>query len=169
MQGMSLVDILIWVLLLLFTVKGFSRGLIKEVCSLLGMLAGGWAGFKYSAFLAEAARPLIHLPPRIAVALSFILIFLLIGLLFFLLGHLLTVVLKIMLLGGINRIGGVIFGFLEGAFIVCMALYLLTTRPMPEKLKAHLLRSPPGRPFIQAGREIVAGWDAAKATKPGAR
>ena len=145
MQGMSLVDILIWVVLLVFTVKGFLKGLIKEVCSLLGMVAGGWAAFKYSPHLAEAARPLIHLPPRVAAALSFFLIFLLIGLIFFLLGHLLTVVLKIMLLGGVNRIGGIVFGFLKGAFIVSMALYFFTSMPMPEKFKGYLLRSPTGR------------------------
>jgi len=164
MQGMSLVDILIWALLLAFAAKGFVRGLVSEVCSLLGLVAGGWAAFKYSPSLALAFRPVIHLPQHIAAALSFIFIFLLVSLLFFLLGHLLTVVFKIMLLGGINRVGGVLFGFLEGAFILCMALYFGTTKPVPDKFKASLLRSPTARPFIQTGREIVEGWDGG--TKP---
>lgn len=166
---MSLVDILIWAVLLVFAAKGFLRGLVREVCSLLGLLAGGWAAFKYSPSLAEAARPFIHLPHHVAAALSFVLIFLLMGLLFFLLGHLLTVVFKIMLLGGINRIGGVLFGLLEGAFILCMALYLGTSKPLPAKFKGHLLRSSTARPFIVTGREIIAGWDsAAKPARPAA-
>lgn len=165
-QGMNLVDILIWAALLAFAAKGFVRGLVREVCSLLGLVAGGWAAFRYSPSLAEASRSFIHLPQQVAAALSFVFIFLLTGLLFFLIGHLLTVAFKIMLLGGINRVGGVIFGLLEGALILCMALYLGTSKPVPEKVKGYLQRSPTARPFIQTGREIIAGWDGAKPARP---
>ncbi len=164
---MSLVDILIWAILLIFVAKGFWKGLVREVCTLLGLIAGGWAAFRYSSFLAEAIRPLIHLPHHVAAALSFLCIFFLIGLLFFLFGHLLTAFFKVMLLGSVNRIGGALFGLLEGAFILCMALYLGTSKPMPAKVKIALERSPTARPFIQTGREIVSGWDsAAKPPKP---
>jgi len=158
---MSLVDILIWAILLIFVVKGFWKGLVREVCTLLGLVAGGWAAFRYSSSLAETIRPFIHLPQHVAAALSFLCIFFLIGLLFFLFGHLLTVIFKVMLLGGINRVGGVIIGLLEGAFILCMALYIGTTKPMPEKLKTSLHKSPTARPFIQTGKEIISGWDSA--------
>jgi membrane protein required for colicin V production len=159
MQGMSLVDILIWAILLIFVAKGFWKGLVREVCTLLGLVAGVWAAFRYSSSLAEAIRPHIHLPQHISAALSFLLIFFLVGLLFFLFGHLLTVIFKVMLLGGVNRIGGAVFGLLEGAFILCMALYFGTTKPMPGKVKAALEHSPTARPFIQTGKEIVSGWE----------
>ena len=164
---MNFVDILIWGVLLLFVVKGFLKGLVKEACSLLGLLAGGWAAFKYYHYLAEIIRPFIHLPQSIALALSFICIFLVIGLLFYLFGHLLTVVCKIMLLGGINRIGGVLFGLLEGAFLLCMALYFCTVKPVPEKVRGWLSHSRTAQGFIVAGREIVAGCeDTAKKVRP---
>jgi membrane protein required for colicin V production len=156
---MSLIDILIWAVLLIFVVKGFMKGLVREVCSLLGLVAGGWAAFKYYHFLAEAVRSFIRLPQHVALVLSFILIFLVLGLLFYFFGHLLTVIFKIMLLGGLNRIGGVVFGLLEGAFILCMILYLCTTKPMPEKLKGYLSRSGTAQTFIQSGHDIIAGWE----------
>jgi len=156
---MSLVDILIWAILLIFVAKGFWKGLVREICTLAGLVAGGWAAFRYSSPLAEAARPFIHLPQHVAGALSFLVIFFLVGLLFFLVGYLLTVVFKIMLLGGINRVGGALFGLLEGAFILCMVLSIGTAKPMPVKLRTALERSPSARPFIQAGREIISGWD----------
>jgi membrane protein required for colicin V production len=156
---MNLVDILIWVVLILFAVKGFLKGLMKEVCSLLGLLVGGWAAFKYDHTLAEAIRPLIHLPHGISVFLSFILIFLLLGILFYLFGYLLTVVLKIMLLGWLNRFGGVFFGLLEGALLLCIILYFGTSRPVPEKLRNWFHSSSVARPFITAGRDIVFGWE----------
>ncbi len=170
---MSLVDILIWAILLIFVAKGFWKGLVREVCTLLGLVAGGWAAFRYSSTLAEAARPLIHLPHHVAAALSFLCIFFLVGLLFFLFGHLLTVIFKVMLLGGVNRVGGALFGLLEGAFILCMVLYLGTTKPVPGKLKVVLERSSAARPFIQTGREIISGWESstqrAKPAAPGGK
>jgi len=155
---MNLVDILVWLVLLGFVVKGFTKGLIRQICSLMGFLVGGWAALKYYQYLCEASRHIIHLPPNVATFLSFICIFLVVGLLFFLLGHLLTVIFNIILLGGVNRIGGVILGFLEGAFILSMLLYFGTSRPMPEKIKGYLLRSKSAAPFIVTGKEIVAGW-----------
>ncbi|HTP66481.1 MAG TPA: CvpA family protein [Geobacteraceae bacterium] len=162
---MNFVDILIWAILLFFLVKGFIKGLVKEACSLIGLLAGGWAAFKYHLYLAEAIRPFIHLPQSIASILSFIFIFILMGILFYLLGHLLTMVCKVMLLGGINRIGGVLFGFLEGAFLLCMVLYFCSAGPVPEKTKAWLSRSRSARVFIATGGEIVTGWEKTSARR----
>jgi membrane protein required for colicin V production len=156
---MNLVDILIWVVLLLFVVKGFLKGFVKEACSLLGLLAGGWAAFKYYHYPAAAIRSFIHLPHNVALVISFIAIFLILGLLFYLFGYLLTVVCKIMLLGGINRIGGIIFGLLEGAFLLCMVLYFGTAKPVPEKVKGWLTRSRTAQAFIVTGREIISGWE----------
>ncbi len=156
---MNFVDILIWAVLLLFVVKGFMKGLVKEACSLIGLLAGGWAACKYHHFLAEAVRTLIHLPQYFAEILSFILIFAVIGALFYLLGHLLTVVCKIMLLGWVNRIGGVIFGLLEGAFILCLVLYFGSMLPAPERVKRWMTGSKSARVLTVTGREIVSGWE----------
>ena len=155
---MNLVDILIWLILAGFVVKGFTKGLVRQICSLAGFLIGGWAAIKYHLYLAEASRHIIHLPPYLATILSFILIFLLIGLLFLLLGHILTVMFKIILLGGVNRAGGVVLGFLEGAFIVCIALYMATSKPVPEKFKGYIYRSRTAAPFLETGKEIVTGW-----------
>ncbi len=162
---MNFVDILIWAVLLYFLVKGFMKGLVKEACSLLGLLAGGWAAFKYHLHLAESLRPLIHLPQSVASVLSFIFIFLVMGLLFYFFGHLLTVVCKVMLLGGINRVGGVIFGLMEGAFLLCMVLYFCSSRPVPEKMRGWVARSKTAHAFVVTGREIVAGWEETTAKK----
>lgn len=157
---MTIVDILIWVVLLAFMAKGFTKGLVREVCALLGLVAGAWAAFKYYPSLAEAIRPLIRLPHLASIVISFVLIYVVLGLLFYLFGHLLTVVLKIMLLGGVNRIGGIIFGGLEGAFLLCIVLALAMSKPIPDKVKAQLQRSHTAQSFSAAGRDIIEGWEA---------
>lgn len=162
---MSLVDILLWAVLLAFAVKGFTKGLIREVCSLLGLVVGGWAAFAYSSPFGAAMGHLIHLPPRVASAVAFLLILLALGLLFFLLGHIMTVILKIALLGGVNRVGGVVFGLLQGSLLLCVLLYLGTFRPVPESVRNRLAASGTARPFISCGREIVGGWKGKQASE----
>jgi membrane protein required for colicin V production len=156
---MILLDILIWVVLFFFVAKGFSKGLVREACSLLGLVTGGWAAFRYYSFLSEGLRHFINLPPQVAQPLSFLLIFLLLGILFYFLGHLLTVIFKVMLLGGINRIGGVLFGVLQGGFVLCVLLYLATTRPMPDKVKGWIMGSKTAHAFASTGASIAAGWE----------
>ena len=158
---MILLDILIWVVLFFFVAKGFSKGLIREACTLLGLVTGGWAAFKYYSYLSQGLRAFINLPPQVAQPLAFLLIFMLLGILFFFLGHLLTVIFKIMLLGGINRIGGVVFGFLEGGFVLCMILYLGTTKPVPEKVKHAISGSKTAQSFAATGASIASGWEGA--------
>lgn len=155
---MNLVDILIWLILTGFVVKGFSKGLVRQICSLAGFLVGGWAAIKYHLYLAEASRHVIQLPHYLATILSFLFIFLIAGLLFFLLGHFLTVMFRIVMLGGVNKIGGVALGFLEGGFIVCIALYMATSKPVPEKVRTYVLQAKTSGPFLETGKDIVSGW-----------
>ena len=166
---MILLDILIWAVLLFFVAKGFSKGLVREACSLMGLLAGGWAAFRYYSSLAEKMRVFINLPQQVAQPLSFLLIFLMLGILFYFLGHLITVIFKVMLLGGINRIGGILFGLLEGGFVLCVVLYLATSKPVPEKVKGWLSRSKTAQAFIVTGAGIAQGWDGARRIVPGVK
>ena len=158
---MILLDILVWAVLVFFVVKGFSKGLVREACSLLGLVTGGWAAFRYYSHLSQGVRVFINLPPQVAQPLSFLLIFMLFGILFYFLGHLLTVIFKIMLLGGVNRIGGIMFGLLEGSFVLCMVLYFGTTRPVPDKVKRAIAGSKTAQSFAATGGSIASGWEGA--------
>ena len=163
---MIILDILIWAVLIFFMAKGFSKGLVREACSLLGLVTGGWAAFRYYPFLSLVLRRFINLPPHVAQPLAFFLIFMLLGILFYFLGHLLTVIFKIMLLGGINRIGGIVFGIMEGGFILCLLLYLGTTKPVPDKMKGVIAGSRTARAFAATGRSIAFGWEAVGRKSP---
>lgn len=156
--GMSLLDILLWVVLLGFAAKGFMKGFVREVCSLLGLVAGGWGAFTYYQTAGAVLGNLIHLPSRVASAVTFLCILLAIGLLFFLVGHLLTVILKIALLGGINRIGGVVFGLLQGGLILGIALYLAGFPPVPQGVRSRIAASATAQALGGCGEEIVTGW-----------
>jgi membrane protein required for colicin V production len=155
---MNLVDILVWVILLIFAVKGFMKGLVREVCSLLGLVVGGWSAFSYCRSLAEVLQPHIPLSHTVTLFLSFGLIFLALGLAFIFLGYLLTALLKIILLGSLNRIGGVFLGVLQGALVLCILLTVGTCTSVPVKVRSYIEKSATARPFLVCGREIVSWW-----------
>lgn len=163
---MSLLDILLWGILLAFAVKGFTKGLVREVCSLFGLVLGGWAAFTYHASFGATLGRLIHLPQFVGSAVAFLCILLAVGLLFALIGHFLTVVFKIALLGGINRVGGVVFGLLEGGVLLCVLLYFGTSSPAPHRLKSWLSSSATARTFIGCGRDVIDGWRQEKGAPP---
>lgn len=158
MHGFTLLDILLWGLLAACAVKGFMKGLVREVCALLGVVAGAWAAFTYYGYVSTALSGFIKLPQSVATPISFLLIYIVLGVLFFFAGHLLTTIFKIMLLGWLNRFGGILFGLMQGAFLVSIALAILTTGPMPAKLKGYIQSSATARAFSKAGTDMIDGW-----------
>jgi len=161
---MNLVDILIWVVLLIFAVKGFMKGLVREVCSLLGLIVGGWAAFTYYRPFAGVLQSHSHLSHTLTLFLSFGLIFLALGLFFFLLGYLATILLKVVFLGSVNRIGGIFLGILQGSFMLCIVLAMATAKPAPLKIRASIEKSASARPFLTCGRAILSWWKAESKT-----
>ena len=157
-MGYRLIEYLIWGILLLFMVKGFLKGLIREVCSLLGLVVGGWAAFRFSSSLAVMMKPLLPLPHGVSTVLAFVLILIASGILAWLVGHLLTVVFKLVLLGGVNRIGGVALGLVEGGLLLCILLALGSGPPAPQTVRQKIAASATARPFVTCGRELLAGW-----------
>lgn len=156
---MNLVDILIWVVLLICAVKGFMKGLVREVCSLLGLVVGGWAAVAWCRPVAEVLQPHIPFSHTVTLLISFGLVFLALGLFFFLLGYLLTTLLKIVLLGSLNRVGGVLLGILQGTLVLCIVLALGTAGPVPVKVRSYVEKSASARPFLVCGRELLSWWN----------
>lgn len=157
-RGMNSVDVLIWIVLLLFAVKGFMKGLVREVCSFAGIFLGGWTAFACHRSLAEVLSPRINLPTAVIPFLSFALIFVALGLLFILLGHLLTAVFRMVFLGGVNRIGGVLLGLAQGALVLCLLLPFACEKRLPFSISATIASSRAARPFLMCGKGLFSRW-----------
>jgi membrane protein required for colicin V production len=157
-MGANLLDFLVWGVLLLFSVKGFLKGLVREICSLLGLVTGGWAAFRYASPLSTAVGHSLPLPHSVSVILTFVLILLASMLLFSLCGYLVTAVFRLVCLGGANRIGGTALGFCEGALLLSIVLAFGTSPLSPASVRQKVEASTSARPFAVCGREILAGW-----------
>ena len=102
---MAFVDIVILAILAIFLIKGIWRGLLREVCSLLGLVLGGLFAFTFNQPAAEWLQASYGLPARLSAWGSFLVIFLMVIFLFGVVGFVLNRFVKLIFLGGFNRRG----------------------------------------------------------------
>jgi len=154
---MNVVDIAILVVLVIFLVKGLVRGLLKELCSLVGLLGGAVLAFCFHSPLAEMLIQNLRISPAIAVAAAFLAIFLTTILFFAVLGYLLSRFVKLLFLGGLNRLAGGMFGLVEGVVLLAVLLFALSLRPLPKFMQPVFKGSELSPPFIQLGEATFHG------------
>ena len=125
MDLMNPVDIGIAVVIAFCVIRGFFRGFIKEIFSLIGALAGFYIACIY---YPDAAKLLIKWAPSLPYEniISFVLIFIGILILISLLGVGIKYLLNIVFLGWVDRVCGILFGAAKGVLIVSMVLLVLT-------------------------------------------
>jgi len=125
---MNVVDVVIVLLVVLSAVQGFRSGLIQSVFSLVGLIAGiAIASWNYKRFGTELA-PKLHLNQfsgPVADAVWFCVIALVVMLLAGLAGMLLKSVIHGVGLGWLDRLTGLVFGFLRGAFLATLCIVTL--------------------------------------------
>ena len=154
---MGLVDIAILVILCFFLVKGIFRGLLREVCSLLGLVLGGVFAFTFHLPLAQLLQDSFHLPAQLCIWGSFLAIFLLLVILFAVLGFVLHRFVKLIFLGGFNRLAGAIFGVIQGVVVLAMIVLALNSSVAPDAVRGKLKSSQLAPPFITLGQSIFTG------------
>ena len=121
---MKLLDIIILVPLLWGAYKGFTKGFVMEIVSLLAFVLAILIAFKTLHIGIELIRPHLDAESFLPV-ISFILIFISVVLLVNLMGKLIKKFLDITLLGKVDDIAGAILGALKWAFGLSTILWLM--------------------------------------------
>jgi|SRR5579863_2784780 len=131
---MALEDWFIVIVLVVAVLGGVSQGLFRSICSLAGLVGGlALAAWNYDR-LASVLLPFVRIE-AVADAIGFIFIALLIMGIFGIIGTLLHKTFRRMGLGCLDRLGGAIFGLLQGVLLVTLAI-LVAVAFFPE---AHWL------------------------------
>ncbi|CAH2031839.1 CvpA family protein [Trichlorobacter ammonificans] len=133
---MNFLTIAMLAVLTLGGLRGLLRGLITEVASLTALLLGGWLAYRFHEPLAVPLTTLM--PYHAARIVSFTGLLLAVGLGAHLVGSLLTGLVKLALLGWVNRLGGLALGVLEGALLLGMMLYAVVAVPLSFPLKEQI-------------------------------
>jgi membrane protein required for colicin V production len=154
---MNGIDIAILVILCGFLVKGLLRGLLKEVCSLAGFFVGAFLAFRYHGPLADALLKQVDLPTQIAVAITFTVLFLATMTFFLVLGFLLSRFVKLLFLGGFNRLIGGVFGLIQGGLLLAVVVFALSLQPLPWGMDKVMKESYLAPPFVDLGEAVLEG------------
>lgn len=152
---MNILDIAILAVLLLFTLKGCLRGLLKEVCSLVGLVAAAVISFTFYAPLAERVSAWLHLPLQLCVVVVLILLFVLTMVFFSIVGAILSRFVRLLFMGGLNRVLGALFSLMQGVLILALVLYGLSNSALPYAVESIFDASRLRPPFVEFGSDLV--------------
>lgn len=125
----SLTDVILIVIVLIFTIGGFALGLIGMIGALLGIVAGVWIASQNFLPVSEWLTPILLDHSGTAKVVAFVVIFLLVNrlvaVLFWVINKAFRVISIIPFLKSINRIGGTILGVVEGVLVSGTVIYVI--------------------------------------------
>lgn len=122
---MSNIDIILGILLSIGIVRGFMKGFIWEVASLLSVFVALWVAIHFSAMAAGYLSEVFSLSVKTNQVISFVIVFLLAFVIIRIAGKMLTKALESVSLGLPNRIAGAVFGMFKWSLIVGTSLMYL--------------------------------------------
>lgn len=129
----TIFDFVLLIILFGFVWFGFWSGAIRAIGSIFGLIIGTWVGGLYYERLANLILPLFFGNSNLALVISFLIIFSiiykLVGFIFYLLDRIFRFISIVPFLKSINRLLGVILGFLEGLLILGLIFYFYSKYP----------------------------------------
>jgi membrane protein required for colicin V production len=162
---MNSIDIIILSVLCFFAVKGLVRGLVNEAASLTGLLLGGWLAFRFYPLLAAPIKSVLHLPAHLSSFLAFVIILLISGISAHIIGNVITAALRLVMLGSLNRLGGLFIGVAEGALLLCMVFSIASSGFMPEQIRNKIRTTESANMLAHTGDRFLSEWRNANGQK----
>lgn len=121
---MNILDIILLVCLIPAIIQGLRKGFIAQVVAIISLVLGGWMAYLFSSALTKWLGQWIEISSAVLNIISFILIFALVVTGLFLLGKILEASVKIILLGWLNKLLGLIFALLKYALVIGLLIIL---------------------------------------------
>lgn len=121
---MYIVDIILVGLLILGAVRGFTKGLIAQLFSLAALLLGVWGAIRFSDYTATFLIEKFHLSNQYIALIAFAITFTLIVIAVHFLGKLIEGFFDLTVLGIVNKVSGLVFGFIKYAFILSILIVI---------------------------------------------
>ncbi len=141
-----LIDFLFGVMMVFAIIKGYSKGLILALFSIIAFIIGLAAALKLSAVVAAYFSDSVHVSTRWLPFIAFILIFLAVILLVRLGAKLIEKVFQVAMLGWLNRLGGIVFYM--ALYIIILSIFLFYAITL-QVLKPEAIASSLTYEFIQ--------------------
>ena len=121
---MNYLDIIIAIVLLVFGMKGFRKGLIIEVVTLLAFGMGIYGAMHFSDFTASHMQEVMNINPKYLNTIAFVLTFILLVIVVNIIGRAVRKTVHSLNMGFFDRLGGFLFGVATGV-LLCSTLVLV--------------------------------------------
>ena len=122
-------DIIIILILGLFTFNGFRHGFIEEIKKLISLISGFIFAAKLHHILIPFLEPYIN-SEAIKITLAYMGIFIITIVIITMIGKVLQRFIEFVLLGWLNRILGMLLGLLKGFLIISIMIFILQAIPI---------------------------------------
>ena len=119
---MNILDIILLICFVPALVQGFRKGFISQVIAIISIIAGVWLSFRFATIVSGWLGQYIQGSEQVMKVVSFALIFVAVIALLALLGKLLEGTVKLVMLGWLNRLLGMLFSLLKAGLIVGLVI-----------------------------------------------
>lgn len=120
---MNIIDIIILLCCVPAIFHGITKGFIAQVAALVALVLGAWMSFHFSSMVVEWLKPVMDVSPTVLQAIAFTLILLAVFFALTLAGKMLEGIVKIVMLGWLNKLLGVVFSLLK--VLLAIGLFIL--------------------------------------------
>lgn len=124
---MNVLDIIFLVPILWFAYRGFQKGFIIELSSLVALILGIYIAINFSWFTAQWLTNNFNVSRKYLTIISFIVTFIAVIIGVFMIGKILERFVNILLLGFINKIMGGAFGIIKAVFLISIILWIINS------------------------------------------
>lgn len=121
---MNILDIALLVCLIPALIQGLRKGFIAQVVAIISLVLGGWLAYHFSSVVTGWLEQWLDISGPALGILSFILIFVVVITVLFLLGKVLEASVKIILLGWLNKLLGLVFALFKYALVIGLLIIL---------------------------------------------
>lgn len=124
---MSILDIILLICFIPALVQGVRKGFIAQVISIASIIIGIWASSRFTEVVSEWLGKYITVSDQVMKVVAFALIFIAVFLVLAAVGKLLEGMFKMVTLGWLNRLAGLVFALLKTSLILGILIMVFTS------------------------------------------
>ena len=124
---MNTLDIIILLCFVPALISGISKGFIEQAIALVSLVLGAWLAYRFSALVSSWLEPVLEVSETALNVISFAAILIVVILALFMLGKMLSGLMRLVLLGWLDRLLGVVFALVKAALFIGLVIILFDT------------------------------------------
>jgi membrane protein required for colicin V production len=137
---MSILDIILIIPLIWFAWRGYRKGLILSVTSLVALVAGIYFSIHFSGWVAAFIRTELGFDGQYMNIISFIVVFVAVVVIIQFIGQLFTKLADWAALGALNQLAGLLLGAVKATLLLGILLFILNSFDIENKLFNEKIR-----------------------------